>query len=31
VQKAAAEILGISRRTLWSKIKQYGIEIKKGG
>ncbi len=31
IQKAAADILGISRRTLWSKIRQYGIEFKKGG
>jgi DNA-binding NtrC family response regulator len=30
-QTAAARILGISRRTLWTKIKQYGIEYKKGG
>jgi len=30
-QTAAARILGVSRRTLWSKVRQYGIEIKKGG
>ncbi|MBW2260715.1 MAG: sigma 54-interacting transcriptional regulator [Deltaproteobacteria bacterium] len=30
-QTAAAKILGVSRRTLWTKIRQYGIEVKKGG
>ena len=30
-QTAAAKILGVSRRTLWTKIRQYGIEFKKGG
>ncbi len=27
----AAEVLGVSRKTLWEKIKRYGIEVRSGG